>query len=57
MLICVNSDLSQEIRNLVENCGIDVDRKGAAVIDHFSFEPSIDSRYKSFYSYIIYYAF
>jgi oligosaccharyltransferase complex subunit beta len=57
MIIGVNSDLSQVMRNLVENCGVDFDRKGAAVIDHFSFEPSIDSRYISFFNidYIIYF--
>lgn len=43
LLVGVNGEISDNMRNFAANCGVEFDKKGTEVIDHFSFLSSIDS--------------
>lgn len=45
VLVSVDGSLSPNMRIFAEQSGIDFDAKGSSVIDHFSYEPSADTRY------------
>lgn len=47
ILIALNRDVSESVRDFVETFGISLDKRGTEVIDHFETEPSIDIRYLS----------
>jgi len=44
VLVAVDGVVSEATRSFAESCGIDFDRKGSQVLDHFSFEASADAR-------------
>lgn len=42
MLVAVDQDMSDLMLDLAGEFGIDFDRKRGRVVDHFSYEPSLD---------------
>ena len=44
LIIAVSRDATDNVRDFVESFGVSLDKKGAEVIDHFNFEPSVDTR-------------
>jgi len=45
ILVAVDGKASEAMRSFAELCGIDFDRKGTQVLDHFSFDAAADKRY------------
>ena len=44
LLVAVNGEISDNMRNFAANCGVEFDKKGTEVIDHFAFESSLDHK-------------
>ena len=44
VLVAVDGKVGDGMRSFAEQCGIDFDRKGSVVTDHFSFDATLDSR-------------
>ena len=44
LLFLTNGEISQSMRLFAATSGVEFDKKGTSVMDHFSFEPSVDSR-------------
>ena len=55
LLFAANSELSEPMRAFAESCGVEFDKKGTEVIDHFSFDGEVDDRYRHFIKYQAYY--
>lgn len=45
IILAVDGQMSDMMRFLAESSGIEFDRRGSSVIDHFAFEPSVDSNF------------
>lgn len=48
VLFLANGDISESMRLFAATSGVEFDRKGTAVIDHFSFDQNSDQRYDDF---------
>ncbi len=42
ILFAANKEISDELREFVESFGVYFDKKGSEVIDHFSYDASLD---------------
>ena len=43
LLVAVNGDISDNMRFFAASCGVEFDKKGSQVIDHFAHEDSLDN--------------
>mmetsp|Transcript_32652 Transcript_32652/g.33298 ORF Transcript_32652/g.33298 Transcript_32652/m.33298 type:complete len:462 (-) Transcript_32652:143-1528(-) len=44
LLVATDSEISDNMRQFAASCGVEFDKKNTEVIDHFSYEPSVDKR-------------
>jgi hypothetical protein len=44
LLFGADSDISDSMRVFAETCGVEFDKRGSEIIDHFSFDKNLDKR-------------
>jgi len=44
ILVAVDGGITDGMRSFAANCGIEFDKKGTQIIDHFSYEPMLDHK-------------
>lgn len=44
LMVAVNDGISDNLRNFAASCGVEFDKKGSQVVDHFHYESSLDTK-------------